>query len=304
MLLGVGGGAFGSRRFAFEDFLCTPPTTAAFLRKAQLARLAVHGLSPGNRRMNQMALPDSEASNDSGNNSAGREATCGKSIDSTPGTRTGGGKRGLSVPRIFFSDKSSAAVATVTQNIDAFRKALGGEVAQDSHANRNVDDCDLDDVESVDDVWERVFTPPEQIDFLHCSLSELSLPAKSRRGPHTPPVLALLLNPPYGVRLNKRSNPVDMYAAIARRVCEINTHVQASFYDDTARGGSGSRGFAADKRTKKSPGPTVMGYIICPDVDTWSAFVGVIVKWNFKVSTTHFTHGGKDTRLVTFATSS
>lgn len=81
------------------------------------------------------------------------------------------------------------------------------------------------------------------------------------------------LNPPYGIRLNRSADSVDLYKNIARKINEIS-------------------GFT--KREQKN----VCGFILCPNEETWSAFVRQL--HYLKIETYHFTQGGLDIRVCQF----
>ena len=84
------------------------------------------------------------------------------------------------------------------------------------------------------------------------------------------PVL-VLLNPPYGQRLAKTSDIVNLYRRLGKSVASWSAHH-----------------------------PT-FGVCICPDEDTWKEFCRELR--GMELSTRHFTHGGEDVRLVRWVSS-
>jgi len=89
------------------------------------------------------------------------------------------------------------------------------------------------------------------------------LPEFSSLGP-----LLILLNPPFGDRLAKNSTVPALYRRIAK-------HIRA-FYE--VHGGS------------------IVGGCLCPDSQTWKNFTSELR--SERIETHHFTHGGKEMRLV------
>lgn len=81
------------------------------------------------------------------------------------------------------------------------------------------------------------------------------------------------LNPPYGIRLSKSMNTVTLYKKIAKKINEI----------------------AAMMQKKQS---TILGFILCPSEETWSAFCKNIHTKN--LDTYHFMQGGIDIRVCQF----
>jgi 23S rRNA G2445 N2-methylase RlmL len=83
----------------------------------------------------------------------------------------------------------------------------------------------------------------------------------------------IAMNPPYGLRLNKDSNTINLYKKIANQLNNISKFC-------------------------KSNNKHILGFILCPNEETWSAFVNQLQ--NFKSETYHFTQGGKDIRVCQF----
>ncbi len=78
------------------------------------------------------------------------------------------------------------------------------------------------------------------------------------------------LNPPYGIRLNKNTDTVLLYKKIAVKINEFS----------------------------KSINRTIVGFILCPNEETWSAFCKQLLY--SKMETYHFTQGGIDIRVCQF----
>jgi 23S rRNA G2445 N2-methylase RlmL len=81
------------------------------------------------------------------------------------------------------------------------------------------------------------------------------------------------LNPPYGIRLGKKSNAVTLYKNIADK---INIIANVS------------------KKTQSK----IAGFILCPDEETWSIFLKNLS--STESETYHFTQGGIDIRVCQF----
>lgn len=77
----------------------------------------------------------------------------------------------------------------------------------------------------------------------------------------------MMLNPPYGIRLAKNSDTPHLYKKIAKKINEMT---------DT----------------------NVLGFILCPSEEAWSAFCNTIK--TSKIETYHFTQGGLDIRVCQF----
>jgi 23S rRNA G2445 N2-methylase RlmL len=81
------------------------------------------------------------------------------------------------------------------------------------------------------------------------------------------------LNPPYGVRLSTQTNIIQLYQNIAKKINELVTFIQKN-------------------------NATLSGFILCPNEETWSAFLKNIKK--AKIDTYHFNQGGMDIRVCQF----
>ena len=81
--------------------------------------------------------------------------------------------------------------------------------------------------------------------------------------------LFLPLNPPYGLRLAKQTGSVSIYERL---------------------------GLALARVAKTT---SICGYVICPDEESWRALLAKLKA--FTCHTCHFSHGGRDTRLVAFS---
>lgn len=85
--------------------------------------------------------------------------------------------------------------------------------------------------------------------------------------------LFIPLNPPYGIRLGKNRDSVLLYKKIASRLNEIISYSKAH-------------------QTR------LLGFILCPDEETWSAFCKHLTAPN--IMTYHCTQGGLDIRVCQF----
>lgn len=104
--------------------------------------------------------------------------------------------------------------------------------------------------------------------FLKMDISRLMNPTSKNFGN-----IFIPLNPPYGIRLGGNSDSIALYKNIASKLNEIS------------------------KITKKEH-KNLLGFILCPSEDTWSAFCRNL---NYsKIETYHFTQGGMDIRVCQF----
>jgi len=104
-----------------------------------------------------------------------------------------------------------------------------------------------------------------QADFLKIDFNKIiSIDAKD---------IFIPLNPPYGIRLNKGTNIIQLYQNIAKKINELVTFIQKN-------------------------NATLSGFILCPNEQTWSAFLKNIKK--AKTDTYHFNQGGMDIRVCQF----
>jgi 23S rRNA G2445 N2-methylase RlmL len=81
------------------------------------------------------------------------------------------------------------------------------------------------------------------------------------------------LNPPYGIRLGKSADTINLYKNIAFKVCEL-------------------------AELAKKQNHHLSGFILCPNEETWSVFIKNLKK--SMRSTYHFTQGGLDIRVCQF----
>jgi len=80
----------------------------------------------------------------------------------------------------------------------------------------------------------------------------------------------LMLNPPYGIRLAKHADAVNLYEKIAKKINDIS--------------------LLSDNH--------LLGFILCPSEETWSVFCKFLP--HAKSVTYHFTQGGLDIRVCQF----
>lgn len=83
----------------------------------------------------------------------------------------------------------------------------------------------------------------------------------------------MLLNPPYGIRLGKSMDAVNLYKKIAKKINEI-AHI-----------------------LKKNQS-NIVGLVLCPNEETWSVFIKQLL--HVKTETYHFNQGGIDIRVCQF----
>lgn len=82
------------------------------------------------------------------------------------------------------------------------------------------------------------------------------------------------LNPPYGIRLNKDSDSIDLYKKIAIKINQITVEI------------------------KKKKQAKLLGFVLCPSEETWKAFFQNLK--GLLTDTYHFTQGGIDIRVCQF----
>jgi hypothetical protein len=134
---------------------------------------------------------------------------------------------------------------------------------------------------------QNLFDSPQQLDFFDCSLDKL-IPINSFQSNKT---TLLLLNPPYGLRLGKKTSQTMLYQRIAMKVSEIYQHLHSKRSEVEI-----SNGDVVET-------PILMGYCICSNELTSKEFIkGITNDLSFKFFTeTHsFSHGGKERLVVSF----
>lgn len=140
----------------------------------------------------------------------------------------------------------------------------------------------------------------------------------------------VLLNPPFGFRLAKKSSTTFMFTQIALQLIAMRGQIQllrqkqplipfnerSSDSDNTTKSTpttpisstvsrpacvSFSGGSTLETKAKSESFPVLAGMCLCPDVPTWSTFITTLtIKGEFGCETTHFSLGGKDMRAVCF----
>lgn len=169
--------------------------------------------------------------------------------------------------RIYFSDINSDAINALKNNISSFQQSITRE-----------DESPLNSSPSI-------FEIPKQIDFFQCSLDQL-VPITQNRVNQT---MVLLLNPPYGLRLGKKSSPILLYQKVSRRVLDIYAHLCSN--QSVTRNESNIE--------EEVHVPIMMGYCICSNQNTASLFTqGLDGKFNCHMHS--FSHGGKERYVVSF----
>lgn len=140
------------------------------------------------------------------------------------------------------------------------------------------------------------FNPPIQCDFFTCPIEQLfgftsddnNINIESfinQFQENNQNTIALLLNPPYGLRLGKKTSMEKFYSRIAKRIHEINHYIRK----------------IQKSHSEKKLNLQLIGYCICPNENTWSVFINTLKKSSIlKCQTHHFTHGGEDRRVVSF----
>ncbi|MEO8965254.1 MAG: hypothetical protein ABI370_11340, partial [Gammaproteobacteria bacterium] len=156
--------------------------------------------------------------------------------------------------RICCIDNSKNANIALLENITNFKKILAKQTTE------IVDELFVRDLKTDQPFFAK--------DFLTMDMTKIISDKAKRFGN-----IFIPLNPPYGIRLNRTSDSVDLYKNIARKINEISD---------------------LTKREQKH----LCGFILCPTEETWSAFVKQL--HYLKIETYHFTQGGLDIRVCQF----
>ncbi len=136
---------------------------------------------------------------------------------------------------------------------------------------------------SQEEIVPHYFEEPFQADFLTCPIQDLvgALDVKD-----VTQTFALLLNPPYGIRLGKQMMKEKFYQQIATRIVEIHQHL---------------RNHLINQMNSNRICPLFIGYCICPSQSTWTTLLNTLSDSQLYCETHHFSHGGRDMRLVAFS---
>lgn len=111
-------------------------------------------------------------------------------------------------------------------------------------------------------LFQRKLFTIHQADFIKANLTQLIESEQNKN-------IFIPLNPPYGIRLGKETDPSHLYRNIAKKLNEL-----------------------------KNNSISICGFILCPNTKTWSAFVNHLAAE--KKETYHFTQGGLDIRVCQF----
>ena len=185
--------------------------------------------------------------------------------------------------KILYSDINEVALSSCEDNITSF-------------------------IQSSDNVFpSTLFMEPKLIDFLRDDVASVLNHTSSDGGLDSGQVLAtkcdmstyntgttfILLNPPFGLRLAKKSSTISMYNQIARQLIGIREIIQQTRQESSEH---------QDQQEELTVGPLLMGLCLCPDVQTWSTFITTLTATGggFGCETTHFSLGGNDMRVVCF----
>ena len=178
-----------------------------------------------------------------------------------------------SSPTISFSDLNTDAVNAIKDNIRSFLYSVQPEVS-DSTLNSQT-----------------LFEAPQQLDFFVCPLEKLvSIEHKTNQSNKS---TVLLLNPPYGLRLGKKTSQTQLYQRIAMRVIEIYQFIHSKRSEKDHK--------VVDSLCEMTP--ILMGYCICSNDSTTQEFIKGITKnitSRFFTETHTFSHGGKERYVVSF----
>jgi predicted RNA methylase len=145
-----------------------------------------------------------------------------------------------------------------------------------------------------------LFETPQQLDFFVCPLDKLiginhNSSSSQQQFNNT---TVLLLNPPYGLRLGKKSSQTLLYQRIAMRVSEIYQYIHLKKSEKDL---SNDKVTGVDSECGRTTSPILMmGYCICSNEVTTKEFIKGITKNKFFTETHIFSHGGKERYVVSF----
>eukprot|EP00602_Paraphysomonas_sp_CaronLab_P011897 CAMPEP_0185040224 /NCGR_PEP_ID=MMETSP1103-20130426/38026_1 /TAXON_ID=36769 /ORGANISM="Paraphysomonas bandaiensis, Strain Caron Lab Isolate" /LENGTH=133 /DNA_ID=CAMNT_0027579431 /DNA_START=218 /DNA_END=616 /DNA_ORIENTATION=+ len=97
----------------------------------------------------------------------------------------------------------------------------------------------------------KLFDVPKVLDFLLCPVEETINPCVPIGKPLH---VAVLLNPPFGTRLAKKSSALGLYRKLSLRLTEMCMYLRMI-------------------KEEKVNDVSLSGYCLCPDEQTWSVFV-------------------------------
>ena len=159
--------------------------------------------------------------------------------------------------RILFSDVNENALLDCKENILSFLESSGHIFP------------------------EKIFPDPKCFNFFEESIDNLLQP-NSRKEAISQELrtVLILLNPPYGSRLAKKSSSVLLYKRVAHQLTNLRERLK--------------------NRVVPSDTPILLGMCLCPDEKSWSTFLNTLSTQGFKHDTMHFSQGGKDIRAVCF----
>lgn len=178
-----------------------------------------------------------------------------------------------SSPTISFSDLNADAVNAIKDNIRSFLYSVQPEVS-DSTLNSQM-----------------LFEAPQQFDFFVCPLEKLVSIQHNTNQSNKATVL--LLNPPFGLRLGKKTSQTQLYQRIAMRVIEMHQYLHLKRSENEHK--------VVDSLCEMTP--ILMGYCICSNESTTQEFIRGLTKnitSRFCTKIHTFSHGGKERYVVSF----
>jgi 23S rRNA G2445 N2-methylase RlmL len=188
--------------------------------------------------------------------------------------------------KILFSDINADALSACKDNIQSFLLSSGNTFPKSLFPPPKLADFLTDDISSM---------------MLHSSHAvEDDIHASCDTSPYSSGTTFILLNPPFGLRLAKKSSTSSLYHQTATKLINIRdkiSQLKKQKYSDGSRSGSGRESPAP---ATALPAVSLMGMCLCPDVKTWSTFITTLSAGGFGCETTHFSLGGNDMRAVCF----
>jgi hypothetical protein len=289
---GLGSGLFSGRTFAFDSFPCASLLNLEICANGIDVRGEIVKCSDVIRNQMRSEIASKMLNLDSVNQ------------DSTQ-------DRNLFIPcmtrgmKILFSDINEDALISCKKNIKSFIQSSGNIISQSLFLEPKIMDFLKDDVCS----------------FIHHNIHETNEAINSdndvcsKTSSYNSGTCFVLLNPPFGLRLAKKSSTSSMYKQVATQLIDMrdklnllklrdDQHEQLQLKKEAGTSTStvAASCIHAPPKDKEARGRSVslMGLCLCPDVKTWSTLITTLSAQGFGCETTHFSQGGNDTRAVCF----
>jgi hypothetical protein len=191
--------------------------------------------------------------------------------------------------KILFTDINEDALVSCKNNISSFIQSSGNAYSESLFEEPKIIDFLKDDAMSI------LRHQPE----FHTRTITLSEPHVLSGGVLVSPdtystgTAFVLLNPPFGIRLAKKSSTSSMYSQIATQLVSMREELMSMRRDERPPP-------SGVESSSSAPESLLMGVCLCPDAKTWSTFITTLTASQFCCETTHFSLGGNDMRAVCF----